>query len=105
MGEMNELDNAVAALGFLRLSTIERTTKHIGNLVSPATAEEAGRFSIRPDRVTPSSLGLPRPGLSSRLLGIKPVRFFLQGLYNRLFWVLSDTSGDWLRPGDGGPAR
>jgi len=105
MGEMNELDNAVDGLGFLRLSTIERTTRHIGNLVSPAMAAEAQRFAIRLDRITPRSLGLPRPGLRAQLLRLKPVRFLLQGLYNRLFWVLSDQSGSWLRTGDGGQDR
>ena len=102
MGEMNELDSAIDNLGFLRLSTIERTTKHIGNVVSPAMAEEAGRYSIRLDRITPRSLGNPRPGVRARLLRFKPVRFVLQGLYNRLFWVLSDQSGGWHRTQDGG---
>jgi glycosyltransferase involved in cell wall biosynthesis len=105
MGEMNELDNAVDGLGFLRLSTIERTTKHIGNLVSPTMADEARCYAIRLDRITPSSLGLPRPGVRTRLLRLKPVRFILQGLYNRLFWVLSDQSGSWLKTGDGGQGR
>jgi hypothetical protein len=102
MGEMNELDNAVANLGFLRLSTVERTTRHIGNLVSPAMAEEARRFSMELEHITPQSIGVPRPGLRTRLLRLKPVRFVLQGLYNRLFWVLSDQSGSWLRQDGGG---
>jgi len=58
MGEMNELDNAVADGGYLRLSTIERTTKHVGNTVSPAMAEEAARFAIERGRLTARSLGL-----------------------------------------------
>jgi hypothetical protein len=102
MGEMNELDNAVADLGFLRLSTTERTTRHIGNTVSPAMAEEARRLSIPLDRITPQALGLPRAGVRARLLRWRPVRFVLQGLYNRLFWVLSDQSGGWLKQDGGG---
>jgi len=98
MGEMNELDNAVDGLGHLRLSTIERTTRHIGNLISPTMAEEARGYSVSGDRMTARSLGLPRPSLSNRLARWKPVRWFLQGLYNRLFWVLNEQSGEWLKP-------
>jgi len=102
MGEMNELDDAVAEGGYLRLSTIERTTKHIGNTVSPAMAEEAARLSVDTERVTARSLGLRRPTLAESVLGWKPVRWMLQGIYNRLFWILSRQSGDWYRPrGDG----
>jgi len=105
MGEMNELDNAVDGLGFLRLSTIDRTTKHIGNMVSPAMAAEAERYGLRLDRITPKSLAVTRPGLRARLLRFKPVRFLLQGLYNRLFWVLSDQSGGWHRTETAGRDR
>lgn len=103
MGEMNELDNAVADGGYLRLSTIERTTKHIGNTVSPAMAEEADRLAVETRKVTARSLGLRRPALSDRLAAWKPLRWVLQGLYNRLFWILSRQSGDWHRPEGGRP--
>ena len=102
MGEMNELDDAVADGGYLRLSTIERTTKHIGNTVSPAMAEEAARLSVETRRITARSLGLRRRSLADTFLAWKPVRWLLQGLYNRLFWILSRQSGDWHRPGGAG---
>lgn len=96
MGEMNELDNAVDGGGYLRLSTIERTTKHMGNMVSPAMAKEAAKMGISVEDVIPMALGLTRPSLSMRIVQWKPVRWFLQGLYNRLFWLLSQQSGEWL---------
>lgn len=104
MGEMNELDNAVAEGGYLRLSTVQRTTRHIGNTISPAMAEEAARFSIDTRRVSARSLGLPRRALARSLLAWRPVRWLLQGIYNRLFWILSGQTGDWYRR-NGGDAR
>lgn len=102
MGEMNELDNAVAEGGCLRLSTIERTTKHIGNTISAAMAEEAARLSVATEGLTARSLGLPRRTLGQALLAWKPFRWLLQGIYNRLFWILSRQSGEWYRPGGDG---
>lgn len=101
MGEMNELDDAVANGGYLRLSTISRTTKHIGNTISPAMAGEASRFGIDTRRVSARSLGLPRRPLGRVLVSWRPVRWLLQGIYNRLFWVLSSQSGGWYQPGSG----
>jgi len=102
MGEMNELDNAVAEGGYLRLSTIDRTTKHIGNTISPAMAGEAERLSVETGAVTARSLGLRRRSLGESLVAWKPVRWLLQGIYNRLFWILSRQTGEWYRPGGGG---
>jgi len=97
MGQMVELDNAVDQRGYLRLSTPERTTQHMGNLVSTRMAEEAKRYGIHVEasdvRARKSTGGLARA-----LLRLKPIRWLLQGIYNRLFWILSDQSGDWLRP-------
>lgn len=96
MGEMNELDNAVDDGGYLRLSTIERTTKHMGNMVSPAMAEEAGSMGISVEDITRTTLKVIQPGLSARIIQWKPIRWLLQGIYNRLFWLLAQQSGDWL---------
>jgi glycosyltransferase involved in cell wall biosynthesis len=96
MGEMNELDNAVDQAGYLRLSTPERTTKHIGNTVSPALRAEAEALGIKVDAIQPSVYRKRRIPFSRRLLKLKPVQWVLQGIYNRLFWILSDQSGQWL---------
>lgn len=100
MGLMNELDNDVDQAGYLRLSTIDRTTKHMGNMVSEQVREEAARFGISVGGMTPSQLGLPRQSLQARILNWRPVRWLLQGLYNRLFWLLSQQSGTWLKPSE-----
>jgi len=47
MGAMNELDEAVDDLGYLRLSTVERYTRHLGNTISPELAPEARELGIR----------------------------------------------------------
>ncbi len=93
MGGMNELDNAIDGAGYLRLTTLDRTTRLIGNLVSPEMEEEARNYSIDVRAIK------LRRGRSGRR-GIqhwKPVRWILQGIYNRLFSLLSDQSGGWYK--------
>ncbi len=93
MGGLNELDNQIDAAGYLRLTTLQRTTRLIGNVVNPSMAEEAGRFSI--DAQASDMVLAKRRGKS--LLRWKPVRWLLQGIYNRLFWALNRGTGDWLQ--------
>jgi len=96
MGGMNEFDNAVDEAGYLRLTTMDRTTRLIGNLVSPAMAEEASKYSI--DINALSSVG--NVSKMSIFLRWKPLRWLLQGLYNRLFRILARQSGDWYSTED-----
>ncbi len=91
MGGMNEFDNAVDEAGYLRLTTLDRTTRLIGNLVSPAMAEEAKFYSIEIQAQT----HIPGSNKISRLIKWKPIHWFLQGLYNRLFKLLAEQSGGW----------
>ena len=91
MGGMNEFDNAVDEAGYLRLTTLDRTTRLIGNLVSPTMAQEAKAYSIDIQAKTPTRGG----NQISRLLRWKPVHWLLQGLYNRLFKILAQQSGGW----------
>lgn len=91
MGGMNEFDNVVDAAGYLRLTTLDRTTRLIGNLVSPAMAEEARAYSIDIQARSPT-LGMNK---MAGILRWKPVHWFLQGLYNRLFKILAQQSGGW----------
>ena len=96
MGGMNELDNAFDSSGCLRLTTVERTTRLIGNVVSPTMEAEARRFGIDV-RGQPWSAFVPyRRSTVTRLLLRGPLRGILQGVYNRLFWLLSGQSTDWL---------
>jgi glycosyltransferase involved in cell wall biosynthesis len=46
MGQMIELDEAVDALGCLRLTTVDRYTRHIGNMVSVELAEEVMAYGL-----------------------------------------------------------
>lgn len=94
MGEMYELDNAVDEAGYLRLSTLSRTTRHIGNTISESMAADAREVGI--DIHSPM-LGSTSSRKPNWLLRWKPMRWLLQGLYNRLFWILSHQQGTWLQ--------
>jgi hypothetical protein len=91
MGGMNEFDNAVDEAGYLRLTTLDRTTRLIGNLVSPAMALEAKKYHI--DIGSKSTVG--KRSWLSKIIQWKPIHWFLQGLYNRLFRLLAQQSGGW----------
>jgi hypothetical protein len=96
MGQMNELDIAVDEGGYLRLSTLDRTARHMGNMVSPSMAEEAVRFGLSAKATREGRAGRQQRGTFKRLVRWRPIRWFIQGIYNRLFWLLSEQSGGWL---------
>lgn len=97
MGEMYELDNAIDEAGYLRLSTLSRTTRHIGNTINASMAADAREMGIDIRASSASAASRRRPNW---LVRWKPVRWLLQGLYNRLFWILSHQQGTWLRKED-----
>jgi hypothetical protein len=97
MGQMLELDQAVDDLGYLRLSTCARTTRHLGNTVSSDMLAEAQELGLNLDGVRNSETGL----LSSKNLPGKPgnhrkrwlnripgSRRILMWTYKRLFEIL-----------------
>lgn len=95
MGGMNEFDEAIDGAGLLRLTTMERTTKLIGNVVSPRVAREAQQFGVGAG--TRAWKGKTQSqSFLQRIARRGPVRWLLQGLYNRLFWILSGQSGEWV---------
>jgi glycosyltransferase involved in cell wall biosynthesis len=98
MGQMDELDVAVDEGGYLRLSTLERTTRHIGNLIDANMLDELKDYSISIS-MKPAPRTTSTGSWSRTLLRWRPVRWFLQGIYNRLFWLLSGERGKWR--GDG----
>jgi hypothetical protein len=51
IGDMLELDQAVDDLGYLRLSTCARTTRHLGNTASPDMLAEAEELGLNLDGV------------------------------------------------------
>jgi glycosyltransferase involved in cell wall biosynthesis len=98
MGGMNELDNAIDAEGRLRLTTLDRTTRLIGNVLGPTIMSEARRFGIEFAPGDTHGFEPRRRSWIAPLVAKGPVRRFLQGVYNRLFWLLSAQSTTWLEP-------
>jgi glycosyltransferase involved in cell wall biosynthesis len=88
MGHMVELDEAVDKLGYLRLSTVQRFTRHMGNTLSTAILQEAQRLGLL-------TAGLQEPAKKQAtaakkhwLLRIPGARWILMAVYKRLFDVL-----------------
>jgi hypothetical protein len=102
MGGLNEVDNTFDSQGYLRLTTIERTTRLIGNVLGPAITAEARRLGIETGPEVRRNLRRSRRSWTARLLRRGPVRRLLQGMYNRLFWILSGQSTTWLEAGSHG---
>jgi glycosyltransferase involved in cell wall biosynthesis len=96
MGGLNEFDERVDADSMLRLTTTDRTTKLIGNVVSADTLQEARSFGVQLSGGVWIKGDTPSRGLRQRIVQWKPLRWLLQGLYNRLFWILSGQSGRWV---------
>jgi hypothetical protein len=95
MGGMIELDDAIDSAGYLRLMTLERTTRNIGGLVTADIAEEARRFSLPTNNRTWRIVNSRQASFASSILRLRPIHWLLQGLYNRLFWALNSGSGKW----------
>jgi glycosyltransferase involved in cell wall biosynthesis len=86
MGKMREVDLAVDRLGYLRLSTRERTTQLMGNIIGEAIAVKArdmGLTGFSEVRLSSSSSWL------QRIYRTPLIHRLAQGLYNRLYWVIN----------------
>ncbi len=94
MGGMNEFDQALDDAGYLRLMTVERTVKNIGGVITPELRAEARSLGLSVEAETPARRR--HGGLSRAVLRWKPARRLIQGLYNRLFWLLNAQSGGWM---------
>ena len=86
MGHMVELEETVDAGGHLRLSTAQRFVRHIGNVVSPALAQEVKVFGIE----------IEGEAVSHRqrrhwLLYIPKMRPLLVKLYGKLYDILMNV--------------
>jgi glycosyltransferase involved in cell wall biosynthesis len=90
MGSMIELDEAIDILGYLRLSTAQRYTRHLGNSLSEAVRREASELGLplemnsQPASFKPVARGRKRHWL----LRIPGSRKVLVAIYNRLFDIL-----------------
>ena len=86
MGHMVELDEAVDSLGKLRLSTIQRFTRHMGNALSPELVQEARQLGLQTAEA--SSTTARRPARKHWLLRLPGGRRLLMAAYKRLFDIL-----------------
>jgi glycosyltransferase involved in cell wall biosynthesis len=83
MGYMIELDEAIDGQGLLRLSTTERYTRHIGNVVSPELAEELKQMGIGV-----SGVEVSRRAKRHWLLTIPRMRPLLEKIYGQIYKIL-----------------
>lgn len=89
MGSMVEMDEAVDANGYLRLSTVNRYTRHIGNVLSDEILDEARRIGINPRTKTNKTAKDTQKEKSRHWIFIIPgARRLLTYIYNRIFEIL-----------------
>ncbi len=88
MGSMIELDQAVDRLGYLRLSTVQRFTRHLGNNLSDEVRRETASLGL----IAPEGRPVPSKRMNSRqkhwVLRLPGSRRALSALYKRLFDIL-----------------
>ncbi len=90
MGSMIELDEAIDNLGYLRLSTAKRYTRHLGNSLSEAVRREASELGCGSRQAHSQSQSKPVARGRKRhwLLRIPGSRKVFVAIYNRLFDIL-----------------
>jgi len=86
MGHMTDLDEAVDGQGCLRLSTTERYTRHIGNVISPEFADEIRRMGI-----DVSGAEVAHGAKPHWLVRIPRVRPVLNWIYGKLYDILHNV--------------
>ena len=86
MGHMIELDEAIDNLGYLRLSTTKRFTRHLGNALSDEVVQEAHSLGLLEGEQIRLAPHKTRKRLW--LLRIPGSRRVLSAVYNRLFAIL-----------------
>lgn len=97
MGHMLELDQAVDDLGYLRLSTAARTTRHLGNTLSPELLRETEDMGLpassalileKADLIAKRQAGRKSGHNKSWILQLPGARRILVWVYKRLFDIL-----------------
>jgi len=86
MGSMIELDEAIDNLGYLRLSTVKRYTRHLGNALSAEVIAEARGLGLTLE--AGAAPVAAKRGRKHWLLRLPGARRMLSGLYQRLFKIL-----------------
>ena len=90
MGAMLELDEAIDCLGYLRLSTSQRFTRHLGNRLSAEIGQEAAQMGLMQGSVEDPAASSLRKQTERKhwLLHLPGARKVLHSLYRRLFDIL-----------------
>lgn len=93
MGSMVELDEAIDQLGYLRLSTIQRYTRHLGNVLSQEVLREAQDMGLVSEIDHDTEIVFqptPHQRLKKKhwLMHIPGSRRVLSAIYHRLFQIL-----------------
>ena len=92
MGSMLELDQAIDDLGYLRLSTAQRCTRHLGNTLSQQIRQEAeqmgGLTAFAGQISAPKATARPKERKRHWLLKIPGSRRVFMAIYKRLFNLL-----------------
>jgi glycosyltransferase involved in cell wall biosynthesis len=83
MGSMLELDETVDTLGYLRLSTMKRYTRHLGNVLNDEILADAESLGITVD-----GMGSSKKPKKHWLLKIPGSGRVLRAIYDRLFLML-----------------
>lgn len=93
MGHMVELDQAFDDLGYLRLSTVERYTRHLGNALSKETLQEVQTLGLPVPQLDKSQRSPEATARSTQrkkhwLLRIPGARRAMMATYKHLFDIL-----------------
>lgn len=85
MGRMVEMDDRMDAKGYLRFCTREQTVRLMGNAISDEVVELARQSGLS---VSAAEVGPDKGGLMQRLVKVKWIRYFMQGIVNRIYkWL------------------
>jgi hypothetical protein len=88
MGSMVEFDQAIDSLGYLRLSTTGRFTRHLGNTLKPDVIDEVKELGIQVGEPVDQTAVVQTPKQRHLILSIPGSRRILTSIYNRLFDIL-----------------
>ncbi len=87
MGEMVEMDENLDRLGYLRLSTTDRYTRHIGNVLTQTIREDIQRMNLPVAPAPHTNYGRRKKHWLHNVRGSGRV---LRWLYDRLFRIINE---------------
>ena len=85
MGRMLELDERMDAKGYLRLCTLEKTVRLMGNVISEEVVALAAQAGLSAEAGKDAGRS---KGLMNRLAQVRWIRYLMQGVVNRIYrWL------------------